>query len=262
MKSNLLSDPEKGMSSVSTTCSTNSDGAQMSQVNLQWDDISFFVPAKRHEAQAASKLGIKDASFTWMISGKATGKPMKQILFKSSGHVQPGETVAIMGPSGSGKTSLLNVLAGRMNLSRGSKFEGNITINGKNLAKEEFGKLASFVEQDDFLISTMTVRELFEFAIQITTYHTPTECTQKVDELIHRLGLSSCQHTLVGNASIKGLSGGERKRASIGYELITNPSLLFLDEPTSGLDSNIAYKIIQLLNSEAERGMTILATIH
>ena len=170
--------------------------------------------------------------------------------------------MAIMGPSGSGKTSLLNVLAGRMMLSKGSRFEGIITVNGKYLAKEEFGKVASFVEQDDFLISTMTVRELFEFAVQITTYHTPSECTEKVDELIRRLGLSSCQHTLVGNASIKGVSGGERKRTSIGYELITNPRLLFLDEPTSGLDSHIAYKIIQLLNSEAERGMTILATIH
>ena len=61
---------------------------------------------------------------------------------------------------------------------------------------------------------------------------------------------------------MKGLSGGERKRTSIGYELITNPSLLLLDEPTSGLDSTTALKIVQLLKEEAKRGMTVLCTIH
>jgi ABC-type multidrug transport system ATPase subunit len=61
---------------------------------------------------------------------------------------------------------------------------------------------------------------------------------------------------------IKGLSGGEKKRTSIGYELITNPSMLILDEPTSGLDSHTAYNIIKMLKQEANRGMTVLATIH
>jgi len=60
----------------------------------------------------------------------------------------------------------------------------------------------------------------------------------------------------------KGVSGGERKRTSIGYELITEPSLLFLDEPTSGLDSSTSKRIVQLLRKEAERGMAVLATIH
>ena len=58
------------------------------------------------------------------------------------------------------------------------------------------------------------------------------------------------------------VSGGERKRTSISYEFITDPSLLLLDEPTSGLDSSTAFRIIKLLKREAERGMTILSTIH
>ena len=61
---------------------------------------------------------------------------------------------------------------------------------------------------------------------------------------------------------MKGLSGGERKRTSIGYELITNPNLLILDEPTSGLDSFTALQIVKMLKQEAKRGMTILFTIH
>ena len=61
---------------------------------------------------------------------------------------------------------------------------------------------------------------------------------------------------------IRGISGGERRRASIGYELITGPSVILLDEPTSGLDSSTAYRIMKLLRLEAERGMAILTTIH
>jgi ABC-type multidrug transport system ATPase subunit len=61
---------------------------------------------------------------------------------------------------------------------------------------------------------------------------------------------------------LKGLSGGERKRTCIGYELITDPKLLLLDEPTSGLDSTTAYKIIRILKKEASRGLTIVSTIH
>ena len=66
----------------------------------------------------------------------------------------------------------------------------------------------------------------------------------------------------MGGLFIKGLSGGERKRSSIGYELITSPSLLLLDEPTSGLDSKTAIEIIKVLKAEAKRGMTIVSTIH
>jgi len=60
----------------------------------------------------------------------------------------------------------------------------------------------------------------------------------------------------------KGVSGGERKRISIGYELISNPSLMLMDEPTSGLDSSTSLRIVKMLRQEAIRGMSILATIH
>ena len=71
-----------------------------------------------------------------------------------------------------------------------------------------------------------------------------------------------CQHTRIGGVMLKGISGGERKRTSIGYELITDPKLLLLDEPTSGLDSANAFNIIKILQSEAKRNVTILCTIH
>jgi ABC-type multidrug transport system ATPase subunit len=81
--------------------------------------------------------------------------------------------------------------------------------------------------------------------------------------MIKRLHLEGCADTRVGSALKKGISGGERKRTSIGYELMSNPSLLLMDEPTSGLDSHTALKIMKLMKNEAsQRRLTILATIH
>jgi len=84
-----------------------------------------------------------------------------------------------------------------------------------------------------------------------------------VDDTINRLGLQECQHTRIGGVLIKGISGGERKRTSIGYELITDPKLLLCDEPTSGLDSHTALKIMRMLKNEVEENkITIICTIH
>jgi ABC-type multidrug transport system ATPase subunit len=80
--------------------------------------------------------------------------------------------------------------------------------------------------------------------------------------MVIRLQLNNCRDTRIGGQAIKGISGGERKRTCIGYELITDPSLLLLDEPTSGLDSSTAHRIIKMLKREADEGMTVIATIH
>lgn len=76
------------------------------------------------------------------------------------------------------------------------------------------------------------------------------------------MGLTHCADVIIGSLKNKTISGGERKRTAIGVELITDPSLLLLDEPTSGLDSFKALQIVRLLNKQAKKGRTIIATIH
>ena len=83
-----------------------------------------------------------------------------------------------------------------------------------------------------------------------------------VEDTIDMMGLQECAETLIGGWIRRGISGGERKRTSIAYEMITKPSLLLLDEPTSGLDSTTAFRIMLLMRQQAQRGMSILATIH
>jgi ABC-type multidrug transport system ATPase subunit len=83
-----------------------------------------------------------------------------------------------------------------------------------------------------------------------------------VDRIIDELKLTKCQTTRIGDEFFKGVSGGERKRASIGVELITDPILIFLDEPTTGLDSFTAASVVDVLKELANNGRTIITTIH
>lgn len=74
--------------------------------------------------------------------------------------------------------------------------------------------------------------------------------------------MQSAQNTFIGDEGHRGVSGGERRRVSIGVDIIHGPSLLFLDEPTSGLDSTSAFSVIEKLHAIAESGSTVILTIH
>ena len=109
----------------------------------------------------------------------------------------------------------------------------------------------------------MTVRECLEFAAKLKLPGTTADKISRVNELIIELKLNKCQYTRIGGPLIKGVSGGERKRTSIGVELITDPSLIFLDEPTTGLDSFTATSVMETLGDLAKRdGRTVISTIH
>jgi ABC-type multidrug transport system ATPase subunit len=97
----------------------------------------------------------------------------------------------------------------------------------------------------------MTPLEAFRFACRLRTTLDENNITKKISQIVDRLGLQNCQQTRIGSVRMKGLSGGERKRTSIGYELITDPRLMLLDEPTSGLDSTTALKIMKMMRKEA-----------
>ena len=97
----------------------------------------------------------------------------------------------------------------------------------------------------------MTVRECLEFAAKLKLPGTYASKIARVNLLISELKLHKCASTKIGGPLVKGVSGGERKRTSIGVELITDPSIVLLDEPTSGLDSFMAKKIVQTLQKLA-----------
>ncbi|KAK7324595.1 hypothetical protein VNO77_28288 [Canavalia gladiata] len=183
----------------------------------------------------------------------------KVILKGVTGVVEPGEMLAMLGPSGSGKTTLLTALGGRL----GGRLNGSITYNGQpfsNAMKRNTG----FVTQDDVLYPHLTVTETLVFTalLRLPKSVTKEKKTEHAKAVIDQLGLTKCKDSIVGSPYLRGVSGGERKRVSIGQELLINPNLLFLDEPTSGLDSTTAQRIVSTLWELASGGRTVVMTIH
>ncbi|KAI8473752.1 MAG: hypothetical protein J3K34DRAFT_497894 [Monoraphidium minutum] len=185
----------------------------------------------------------------------------RQILFSVTGEILPGEVLALMGPSGSGKTSLLSVISGRA--PRAVRTAGRVTVNGARFTKQAKRRVG-FVLQDDLLYETLTVTETLGYAaaLRLPRGMTAAERRGRVDDVITALGLGKCRNTIIGGYFRRGISGGERKRVSIGHELLINPAILLLDEPTSGLDSTTALHLLQLLQELAAGGRSIATTIH
>jgi ATP-binding cassette, subfamily G (WHITE), eye pigment precursor transporter len=139
--------------------------------------------------------------------------------------------------------------------------EGEVLINGTPRDKVDYFQYLAYVQQDDILLQSLTVKEWLVFAAKMKLPNSVNH-EDRVCKLIEALKLEKAQHTKIGGPMIKGVSGGERKRTSIGVELITDPSLIFLDEPTTGLDSFTAYSVAEVLMELAISGRTIIATIH
>ncbi|KAI3945951.1 hypothetical protein MKW92_044869 [Papaver armeniacum] len=190
---------------------------------------------------------------------QSTQSGNRMILKGVTGTVYPGEILAILGPSGCGKSTLLTALGGRL----GGKLSGSIWYNGKPFSNPMKRK-TGFLTQDDVLHPHLTVTETLVFTALLRLPNTLTK-EQKVtnaEAVISQLGLTKCKNNIIGGSLVRGVSGGERKRVSVGQEMLINPSLLFLDEPTSGLDSTTAQRIVSTLWELAKGGRTIVMTIH
>ncbi|XP_062022522.1 ABC transporter G family member 14 isoform X1 [Rosa rugosa] len=183
----------------------------------------------------------------------------KSILNGISGVVCPGEILAMLGPSGSGKTTLLTALGGRLH----GKLSGKITYNSQPFCGS-IKRRTGFVAQEDVLYPHLTVTETLVFTALLRLPNTLTrdEKVQHVEQVISELGLTRCRSSMIGGPLFRGISGGEKKRVSIGQEMLINPSLLLLDEPTSGLDSTTAQRILTTVKRLAGGGRTVVTTIH
>jgi len=216
------------------------------KLHLSWENISFTV----HESSARCFTCKRKAN-------------EKTILHSISGACPGAQLLAVMGSSGAGKTTFLNILA--QQLPDNGNQGGQVMINGEPLTKKLFRKHCGYVRQDDVLLPHLTVRETIEFYanLRLPSSLSKKEKMARVDETIAKLGLAHCQHSMIGNAGERGISGGEKRRVSIAVELIRNPTILFLDEPTSGLDARTSLSVVNTLADLAHNhNHTIVCTIH
>ena len=201
-----------------------------------------------------------DLSWNNLTCSIKTKEGNRQILKEISGHALHNEFLVIMGSSGAGKTTLLNILSDRLRSSKKTEISGEVSANNQSILSIGYKKYIGYVTQEDTLVDTMTVYECLMFVANLKTNYLDKEA--KVNAILGELKLNACKNTKIGGPYIKGISGGEKKRTSIGMELITNPSVLFLDEPTSGLDSYTAMLVCKLLLAQAKTGKTVISTIH
>lgn len=230
---------------------------QLSKLNAGGDGQKSFVRLTR-----VIRVALEWRDLTYSIPvGRKKSRSIKTILSRLSSHVPPGRLVAIMGPTGCGKTSLVNALAGRLPV--GGVLEGDVLVNGLPRGRG-FRSISAYVMQDDVLFHNLTVRETFEFAAAMRLPASVSGETKArlVEDIITELGLSKSQGTFIGNAFVRGVSGGERKRTNIGIEMLANPSLIFLDEPTSGLDAFQALNVMESLWTLSSNGRSVISTIH
>jgi ABC-type multidrug transport system ATPase subunit/ABC-type transport system involved in multi-copper enzyme maturation permease subunit len=180
----------------------------------------------------------------------------RQLLNDINFHLGPRTLTAIVGPSGAGKSTMLNVITGRTTPS-----QGEIVIGGRNLHKE-YGDLSQrigLVPQADILHTRLTVKQALTYgaALRFPSETSAAEREERVLEVMEKLEL-----TPRADLRIDKLSGGQRKRASIGLELLTKPSILVLDEPTSGLDPGLDAHVMETLRKLADDGQTVVLVTH
>jgi ATP-binding cassette subfamily G (WHITE) protein 2 len=206
----------------------------------------------------AVSLTFKDMAYSIPLPGGN----QKTILEPCSGHVEPGQLVAVMGPSGCGKSTLLDMLANK----KTSKYTGTVLINGRPRDKF-FQRVASYVGQEDVMPQHWKVREAVQFNWDLKTM--PTKISEQVlqkapvDLLLAAFGLTGVADTYIGGPAVRGISGGQRRRVTLARGVASRGALLFCDEPTSGLSATDAELCVRSLRIIAKKfRVLIMVVIH
>ncbi|KAG7014739.1 ABC transporter G family member 8, partial [Cucurbita argyrosperma subsp. argyrosperma] len=200
---------------------------------------------------AKSTAAATVSSYSWFKS--CTAAEPTYIIRDISFTAHPSQILAIVGPSGAGKSTLLDILAART-----SPTHGVLLLNSAPLNPSTFRKLSAYVPQHDACLPLLTVSETFAFAARLLLPE-KSQILATVNSLLADLNLTHVANTRL----ISGLSGGERRRVSIGLSLLHDPAILLLDEPTSGLDSASAFNVISTLKSICvSRNRTVVLSIH
>ncbi len=230
---------------VGSAVLTEGDVITIGNIDLVFTDGNLI---RRTEAATRSG-GLEVNGVHFRIDGK-------ELLDGISLTARPGTLTAIIGGSGAGKTTLSRLIAGYTRPS-----SGTVTFEGHNI-HAEYATMRSrigMVPQDDVVHRQLTVNQALGYAaeLRLPPDTSKEERAQVVAQVLEELDLTKHADTRVDK-----LSGGQRKRASVALELLTQPSLLLLDEPTSGLDPALDRQVMLMLRQLADAGRVVLVVTH
>src|SRR6266550_6703431 len=201
---------------------------------------------KQHDLSASS---VTARHITKEISGKT-------ILKDISLAINPREFVGLMGPSGCGKSTLMDALNGLRPATTGQVFVNDLDLYGNfNALRRSIG----YVPQRDVLHDALTVERTLYYAARLRLPEGTSAQNMQgiIHEVIETVGLGEQRNT-----AFRQLSGGQQKRLSLAFELITKPSFIFLDEPTSPLDPESTENMMLLFRQLADEGRIVVMVTH
>ncbi|GLJ44375.1 hypothetical protein SUGI_0930160 [Cryptomeria japonica] len=240
-------------------------GCSASKLSLEFSSEVYQRTYKIEARNLSYSIAEPSKSWFWSrgeeSSSSSSSSSSRSILNNVNCKAKPWEILAIAGPSGAGKSTLLQLLAGRTKPPT-SESE-SIFINDIPADAKQLRRISGYVTQNDALFPFLTVEETLMFSARLRLCSKEADKRSRVAALIKDLGLSHVRGSRIGNERVRGISGGERRRVSIGVDVVHDPPVLILDEPTSGLDSSSALHIIKILKSMAElHGRTVILSIH
>jgi ABC-type multidrug transport system ATPase subunit len=202
---------------------------------------------------AARGAAVQVRGITHSVPNRDGSGPIK-LLDDISFTIPPSQFAGILGPSGAGKSTLLYSLSGF-----DAPDSGAVLIDREDIYARREPPSFGYVPQDDIVHRELTVAQALRFSARLRL-----PCTTPEIE-IERLIVQTMEQLEIRNRSgvpIQTLSGGQRKRVSVGVELLARPAILYLDEPSSGLDPATEFQLMELLRDLADSGCTIICTTH
>jgi ABC-type multidrug transport system ATPase subunit len=203
---------------------------------------------RRSESEKTGGLYVSDLEFR-VKSGQTL---LRGVNLRSA----PGTLTAVIGPSGAGKSTLARVLSGVTSPTQGSvDFDGFNVHSSFELIRSRIG----LVPQDDVLHISLELEQALRYAAKLRLHADEDGRTrdEQVNRVIRQLELDKHREKRIDK-----LSGGQRKRASVALELLTEPALLILDEPTSGLDPALDRQVMRSLRELATADRAVLVITH